>query len=156
MNSYILSLLAYVFGLSLLDLSTNKYYARSWRRADVYKKGLLVYYLLLHNVIYFVIYFSIFFLLYNFHTTSLQYFVAYFLLLVAVPLHWYTNNNRCWFTERQNELLGIDKGYAFRDTYSVLTNQHFKANPIRDNIYLGYLIVCIVASIAMMSVKASV
>ena len=156
MNSYILSLLAYVFGLSFLDLLTNKHYARIWHRINIDKKSQLVYYLLLHNIIYFVIYFSIFFLLYYFHTTSLTYFVAYFLLLVAVPLHWYTNNNRCWFTERQNELLGIDKEYGFRDTYSVLTNQHFKSNPIRDNVYLGYLIVCIVASIAMISIKVSV
>ena len=73
------------------------------------------------------------------------YFIMYLGLLILVPLHWYTNANKCWSTVTQNKLLGISEDVGFRDFISIILDIDtesgtLKEMTLRDKLYYGYLI----------------
>ena len=147
MNNYIFYLILFTIVSSFLDFSTNKFYKKIWAKKNKEQKNKILFYLFLHNILYYCIYFSLFFILYYRKSIDIKYVYYYLLILILVPIHWITNNNKCWFTVQQNKLLEIDENYGFRDPYLILTNSYTEIggeNNIRDKIYYYYLISAIV------------
>ena len=82
----------------------------------------------------------------------------YLALLIIVPLHWYTNNNQCWFTVQQNKLLEINEDYGFRDPYLIFTNTHSTgagSGTLRDKLYYYYLLFSIIITSLMLLLKSN-
>ena len=52
-------------------------------------------------------------------------------ILIIAHLHWYTNNNKCWYTVKQNELLGIDINTGFRDFIAIFNNSYPEVGTIK-------------------------
>jgi hypothetical protein len=73
-----------------------------------------------------------------------------------VPLHWKTNDDKCWFTIQQNQLLEINDMYGFRDPCLILTNRQSMTagtGGLRDKLYYIYFIGSIMATVAMIFMK---
>lgn len=157
MNNYIFSLFIFTLILSVIDFNNNEFYKKVWNKKSFKDKSFLIFYLIFHNALYFCIYITLFFTLYNYKTININYLFYYLALLVAVPLHWLTNNNQCWFTIQQNKLLEIENDFGFRDPYLVLTNTHARGSgdmTLRDHFYYGYLITAIIITFSMIVVKS--
>ena len=140
---YLLFLVIFTIIMSYLDYTTNIYYKRVTNKISFKEKMKLIGLLILHNIIYFTLYFSFFFIIYYYNTINSNYIIIYCFYVFITFLHWQTNNNRCRFTEMQNEILGIDKSIGFRDPYAILFNIHAKnagTGTLRDQLYYGYII----------------
>ena len=143
MGLYLQLLIGFVVIFSSLDVIQNKHYPRVWAHKTLGEKFGLIFYLLLHNALYFCIYASFPYLLVKYKSVPTRYIVAYLALLVAMPLHWATNNQQCWVTVQQNRLLEISEDTVFRDPYQILFNLHTDGSGslgFRDQAYYGYLI----------------
>ena len=146
MNIYLTGLFAHVIIFSILDFYTNKFYKKVWNKKKLKDKFLLILLLIFHNVIYYLIYFTLPYILYYYNKLDIKYLILYLSLVTYIPIHWYTNNNQCWFTLQQNNLLEIEKDYGFRDWYSIIFNKYYRGSGdmgLRDQIYYGYLFVSI-------------
>ena len=141
-NKYVIFLIVYTVFASVIDFYTNRFVPKVWSKRTFNEKLQMIFYLVLHNVLYYLIYFTLPFVMYNYKTVKMTYLLSYLALLIAVPLHWRTNDDKCWFTVQQNKLLEIDERYGFRDPYLILTNQQACTGngAIRDKLYYYYLI----------------
>jgi len=142
MHLYIQGLLLYVLIFSIWDFCNNKYYIEAWKTISRIDKFKLIGLLLFHNVLYYFIYFSIFFIHIYYDKVPSKYILYSLILTVTVKLSWLSNNNRCWFTEKQNEILGIDSGIGFRDFYSIIFNKYpvnSGTGTFRDSLYNYFL-----------------
>lgn len=156
MNTYLIFLIVFTILTSLIDFYTNKFYKKVWYKKSLKEKSLLIFYLLLHNVLYYCIYFTLFFAFYYYKTIKLKHLLSYLMLLIIIPVHWKTNDNKCWFTVQQNKLLEINESYGFRDPYLILTNGHSMTSGtggLRDKLYYNYLIGAIIATSIMIFMK---
>ena len=139
-NKYKSLIINFTVIFSILELLKNKNFKRAMKKPGIIKKIKILILLIIHNVIFFVIYFSLPIFLYYLNQVTSTHLLFYLFILIIVPLHWYTNNNRCWFTVKQNQLLGIDENIAFRDFISTLFNIEFKYGSgnklsLREKIY---------------------
>jgi len=142
MHPYIQGLLLYTIVFSIWDFCTNKYYIESWKTTPCIDKFKLIGLLLFHNILYYLIYFTVFFIHKYYKTIPSTYILSYILLVVSVKLNWLSNNNQCWFTKKQNELLNIDTRTGFRDFYTIIFNtypQGAGTGTTRDMIYNSYI-----------------
>lgn len=156
MNTYIIYLIVFTIFASLIDFYTNHFYKRVWYKKSLKEKSLLIFYLLFHNVLYYCIYFTLFFTIYYYKTIKLKHLLSYLMLLIIIPLHWKTNDDKCWFTVQQNRLLEINESYGFRDPFLILTNNHSLTSGtggLRDKLYYNYLIGAIVVTSIMIFIK---
>lgn len=156
MNTYLIFLIVFTIFTSLIDFYTNKFYKKVWYKKSLKEKILLIFYLVLHNVLYYCIYFTLFFAIYYYKTIKLKHLLSYLILLIIIPIHWKTNDNKCWFTVQQNKLLEINESYGFRDPYLILTNGHSMTSGtggLRDKLYYNYLIGAIIATSIMIFMK---
>lgn len=158
MNIYLIYLLSYVIHFSIMDFFTNKFYKRIWHKKKFNEKILLIFYLLLHNTLYYCIYFTLPYILYYHNSIKINYLYNYLVLVIFVPIHWITYNNRCWLTVQQNKLLEISEDYGFRDFISIFFNLQTKSGDggIRDTLYYLYLIICIIITIALIFYKQNI
>ena len=140
-NNYVIFLIVYTVFASVIDFYTNRFVPKVWPK-NFSRKVTMIFYLVLHNVLYYLIYFTLPFVIYNYKTVTMKHLIMYLALLIAVPVHWKTNDDKCWFTVQQNKLLEIDERYGFRDPYLILTNQQACTGngALRDKLYYDYLI----------------
>ena len=158
MHNYVSLLIVYTIVVSIVDFYSNDFYNKVWKKKSFKEKIGLVFFLLFHNVLYYLIYFTLFFIIYYYKSVKIKYIAMYLALLIIVPLHWYTNNNKCWFTVQQNKLLEISEDYGFRDPYLVFTNTHSSgagSGTIRDKIYCYYLFSSIIITSVMLFLKSN-
>ena len=155
-NQYLIFMFLYVSIFSIYEIFNNKDYIKALKSKDS-KKAEIIFYLLLHNIIYVAIYFSLFFIIYNIKTIHINYLYLYLILLISIPTHWIMNNNQCWFTVKQNKLLGIKLDTGFRDFVSIIMNIDTESKTdqfnIRDKIYYGYLIAATIITILLIFFK---
>ena len=150
MNDYFIYLISYVILFSIFDFYTNKFYKRIWHKKTFSEKILIIFYLLLHNVIYFCIYFTLPYILLYYRNIHINYLYYYLALIVFIPTHWITNDNKCWVTVEQNKLLEISEDYGFRDLTAILFNLHPKSDGgTRDKIYYFYLMSAIIITFVL-------
>ena len=144
-NIFYNSFLLYVVIFSLWDLFTNKYYIREWDKLNNYRRIALISLLFFHHVIYFLIYFTIFFIVGGVIKREKSLY-AYLALVVCVVLHWVTNNNNCFLTEWQNQIMKVKENIGFRDVYSIVTNTFPVSNwnSLRNNLYYSAIITNII------------
>ena len=140
-------MLLYVAIFSLIELKVNKHYRKPHK-----EKSSIISLLLLHNIIYVLIYFTILFIIYYWKRVPLYVLYAYVLFLIYIPIHWYKNDNKCWFTLQQNKLLGLDEDVGFRDFISILTNTfpetgEYQDMNMRDLFYYSYIVIAIIITI---------
>jgi hypothetical protein len=145
---------------SFLDMIKNPHYKKAMKNASINKKFYLILLLAIHNIIYFGVYFSLPLFLCYFNQVTTKHLCLYLLVVILVPLHWYTNNNRCWFTVKQNELLGLDINTGFRDFYAILFDADTKTNEgeystLRNSIYYLYLSASIIVTIYLLYIKSN-
>lgn len=158
-NRYISLITIFTAVFSILDLIKNKHYKKAMKKSCLNKKIKLLILLAIHNIIYFAIYFSLPLFLCYFKQVTPKHIYIYLFFLFIVPLHWYTNNNRCWFTVKQNELLGIDKDCGFRDFVSILFDLDSKTNnneygTFRNMIYYLYLMASLIITLYLLYIKS--
>lgn len=155
MNIYLIFLIIYTFFTSIVDFYTNKFYSKVWEKKTTKEKGLLIFYLIFHNILYYLIYFTLFFILYYYKSINIKYLIYYLILLIIIPIHWKTNNNRCWFTVQQNKLLEIDEDYGFRDLYLIFTNTHVNTSKssLRNKLYYYYIFFSIIITTLLIIFK---
>tara|TARA_B100001029_G_C14923667_1_gene373485 strand:- start:43 stop:294 length:252 start_codon:yes stop_codon:yes gene_type:complete len=80
----------------------------------------------------------------------------YLFIVIAVPIHWLTNDNKCWITVEQNKLLEISEDYKFRDFYAILTNTYPKTGSLIwyfDHSYTFFLFFAFISCIVMLIKK---
>lgn len=112
----------------------------------------LVVLLIAHNLIYPYLYFTLLFLVSG--AVKGRIFVAlYFLVCTGVLFHWISNDNQCFLTQMQNEVMDVE-GVGFRDMYNVLTNTYTENNAsslrsilyyaaiVTNILYSGFYLVC--------------
>ena len=157
MNLYLNFLIGFTIIASFLDFNSNKFYEKIWDKKSLKEKSLLIFYLFIHNVLYYCIYFTLLFTIYYYKNIKLKYLLGYLVLLILVPIHWKTNDNKCWFTVQQNKLLEINENHGFRDPYMIITNSHSmilgKAAELRNKVYYNYMIFAIIATSIMILMK---
>jgi len=94
-------------------------------------------------MIYFGIYFTLPLLISNFKDISSNYLIYYLMLLFYVIITWTSNDDKCWWTVKQNELLGIDTNYGFFDFIATITDTYPKTgnkeSSLRDKLYWYYV-----------------
>jgi len=116
----------------------------------------LVFYMLFHNVLFFCIYITFPFILFKYKSIPTRFIGLYLMLLIAIPLHWVTNNNQCWFTVQQNKLLEIPEDAVFRDPYQIIFNLYTDGSGsmgFRDKAYYGYLITAMVGTAYLLAYR---
>lgn len=118
---YYISLFMYVIIFSIWDFKTNEHYFDKWESLSFYDKLRLSILIVVHNILFFFIYFTVFFISVGIIKREL-YVKLYLGLVVAVLLHWLTNNNRCIFTQWHNRIIGISDDVGFRDFYAIIMN----------------------------------
>ncbi len=143
-NKYFLYLTIFTLITSYFESIRNKFFILRLKEKNFCRNLLLILLLFIHNIIYFVIYFTLPLLIFKFKEVKLKHLFYYLSILIIVPLHWYTNNNKCWFTVKQNELLGININTGFRDFIDIFTDTYSKVGSnkkknFRDNVYYFYL-----------------
>ena len=143
-NKYFLYLTIFTLITSYFESIRNKFFILRLKEKNFCRNLLLILLLFIHNIIYFGIYFTLPLLIFNFEEIKLKHLFYYLSILIIAPLHWYTNNNKCWFTVKQNELLGININTGFRDFIAIYNNTYpvvgtIKKKKFRDNIYYYYL-----------------
>ena len=93
-NKYVIFLIVYTVFASLIDFYTNRFVPKVWPKRTFNERLQMIFYLVLHNVLYYLIYFTLPFVMYNYKTIKMKYLVGYLALLIAVPLHWKTNDDK--------------------------------------------------------------
>lgn len=149
----LIGLVVFTTVFSVADFMTNKFYQRIWPKATTKIKRSLIYYLFLHNAIYFILYISIFILCICYKSVHIGWYILYLCGMITLQLHWWTNNDKCGITQKQNKLLQIHENYAFRDPYSIVFSKYYRDNPNRSRIYHIYTITCIVIVCACIGCK---
>lgn len=146
MRSYFVFLFSYMVVFSLIDFSTNKHYARDWPGMSTARRAELVALLLVHNLIYPYLYFTLLFILGG-AVKSRTFVAMYFIVCTGVLFHWISNDNQCFLTQMQNEVMDVE-GLGFRDTLSVLTNTYTENNAgsLRSVLYYAAIVTNIVYS----------
>ena len=144
--------------VSYLEATKNKFFILKLKEKKICRNLLLILLLITHNMIYFGLYLTLPYLIFNFRKIEMKYIVYYLLVLIIVPIHWYTNNNKCWFTVKQNELLGIDGKTGFRDFIDIFNDTYpevgsNKNRNFRDNVYYFYLYFALFITIFMIYKK---
>lgn len=157
-SRYFSYLVIFTLTISYFESIRNKFFILRLKEKKFYRNLSLILLLFIHNMIYFGIYFTLPLLIFNFEEVTLKHLFYYLLILIIVPLHWYTNNNKCWFTVKQNKLLGIDINTGFRDFIAIFNNTYpevgtMKKKNFRDNIYYYYLYFAIGITIFMIYKK---
>ena len=158
-NRYVSLITIFTSVFSILDLLKNPNYKKAMKNSCLSKKIKLILLLAIHNIIYFGVYFSLPLFLCYFNQLTSKHLYIYLSVLILVPLHWYTNNNRCWFTVKQNELLGIDIDSGFRDFFAILFDSDIKSNNgelsiIRNLIYYIYLLFSFIVTLYLIYIKS--
>ena len=158
-KKYITLITIFTSLFSFLDLIKNPNYKRAMKNSTISKKIKLILLLAIHNIIYFGVYFSLPLFLCYFNQVTNKHLYIYLIFLIAVPLHWYTNNNRCWFTVKQNELLGVDIDTGFRDFFAILFDTDISSNKgdislFRNLIYYIYLLFSFIITFYLIYVKS--
>lgn len=143
---------------SYFESIRNKFFILRLKEKKFCRNLSLILLLLFHNIIYYGIYFTLPLLIFNFAEVQLKHLFYYLSILIIAPLHWYTNNNKCWLTVKQNELLGIDINTGFRDFIDIFTNTYSKVGSnkkknFRDNVYYFYLYFALFITIFMIYKK---
>ena len=110
------------------------------------RRAELVVLLLVHNLIYPYLYFTLLFILGG-AVKSRTFVAIYFTVCTGVLFHWISNDNQCFLTQMQNEVMEVE-GLGFRDTLSVLTNTYTENNPsgLRSILYYAAIVTNIVYS----------
>lgn len=156
MNNYVFYLVLFTLTTSVVDFYNNKFYKKCWNKKSFKDKIILIALLIIHNVIYYCIYITLIFTLYYYKSIKIHHLYYYLFILIAVPTHWLTNGNQCYFTLEQNKMLGINKNYGFRDPYLIFTNTHASgagSMTPRDYFYYIYLISAILITTYMIIKK---
>ena len=128
---------------SIAYFKRNKHYRKVWTKRLFKEKVALLTLLVFHNVLFFTIYATLPFLAFYYKELAGHYFLMYLGILIGIILHSVTNNNQCWSTVKQNELLEIDKYAGFRDFYAIIFNVYSVdagKMGLRGKVYYGYLI----------------
>ena len=94
-NKYFLYLIIFTIITSYFESIRNKYFILRLKEKNFCRNLLLILLLITHNMIYFGIYLTLPYLIFNFRKIEMKYIVYYLLVLIIVPIHWYTNNNKC-------------------------------------------------------------
>ena len=147
-------LLVYTLVFSVADGLTNRFYNRVWPRATACQRRRLLFFLVAHNAMYYLMYISPLVLLARYAHVRLGWFVLYLAGLAVLQLHWWTNDDRCGLTDIQNDLLGIDDDYTFRDPYAIATNTYPRNSPARSRMYHYYTLVCAALACGAVGFKA--
>ena len=158
-ENYLIFMVIYVGIFSILEIKYNNNYKKALKKHNNRKNIKILLLLLLHNIVYVAIYFTLPYILYYHNEVQLKHLYVYLLLLIYVPIHWYSNDNKCILTVMQNELLEIDKDTGFRDFISILANINTETGEIdslnkRDRIYYAYLFIAIIVTISMIYLKS--
>ena len=158
-ENYLIFMVIYVGIFSILELKYNNNYKKALKKKNNWKNIKILLLLLLHNIVYVVIYFTLPYILYYHNLVQLKHLYVYLLLLIYVPIHWYSNDNKCLLTVKQNELLGIDKDTGFRDFISILANINTETGEIdslnkRDRLYYAYLLIATIVTIGLIYLKS--
>ena len=113
----------------------------------------LILLLLIHNLIYPYLYFTILFLVSGSIKNRL-FVAAYFVVCSGVLVHWISNNNQCFLTEMQNDVMDVE-GVGFRDMYNIMTNTHTETDPnsLRNKLYYAAIVTSIVYSACYLFLK---
>ena len=149
----LIGLVVFTTVFSVADFMTNKFYQRIWPKATTKIKRSLIYYLVLHNAIYFILYISIFILCICYKSVHIGWYILYLCGMITLQLHWWTNNDKCGITQKQNKLLRIHENNTFRDPYSIVFSKYYKDNPQRSKLYHMYTLTCIVIVSACIGCK---
>ena len=131
-----------------LDFFRNKDYYNIWDKKTFFEKMLLIYYLIIHNFIYFVAYIFPIILFLN-KSCNKYYLLFYIFFAIGTLISWYLYNDFCFLTVKQNELLEIDKDYKFRSPEDIILNRHIKLsenNKLFNDMYYYYLYFTIIFS----------
>ena len=159
---FIKILIIYVIFFTLLDHFRNKFHKNIWKKIKRKKKIKIIKYNLLHNFIFFITFFTGPYSIYmykdmfsescnNYNCFQILIIFFHLIILVYTLYGWISNNNKCGLTIIQNEQLGIDKDYAYRDFYSVIFNKYYKVDDskLRDDIYYLSLFINIAINIVI-------
>ena len=152
---YLICLAYYVLIFSILEIKYNKDYEKAFKKEKLNLNLMIFGLLLFHNAVYFCIYFTLLFILY--YSKNIPSYLLYFylILLIYVLIHWYLNNNKCWITLKQNELLDIDKDTGFRDCFSILMDTNSKTGSLkninkRDKFYYIYIYFALITTLILL------
>ena len=126
---------------------------RAWPRATACQRRRILFFLVVHNAMYYLLYISPLVLLARYAHVRLGWFVLCLAGLAVLQLHWRTNNDRCGLTDIQNDLLGINDDYTFRDPYAVATNTYPRNSPARSRLYHSYTLACAALACVVIGLK---
>lgn len=126
--NYFKYLLTYVIFFSSLELSTNKFYDKIWNKKTNIEKIKIIFLLIAHNIACFIIFGTLPYILIYYKTINWKLILIYLFIAIAVPIHWTTNNGKCYITVKQNKLLEISEDYSYRNIGNILTNSYPKIN----------------------------
>ena len=152
---YLICLVYYVLIFSILEIKYNKDYEKAFKKKNLNLNLMIIGLLLFHNAVYFSIYFTLLFILYYSKNIPIYLLYLYLILLIYILIHWYLNNNKCWITLKQNELLDLDKDIGFRDCFSILMNYNTKTGSLkninkRDKFYYIYIYFAIMTTLILL------
>jgi hypothetical protein len=158
-EKFFIFMIVYSGIFSILELKYNNNYKKALKKNNNWKNIKILLLLLLHNIVYVAIYFTLPYILYYHNLVQLKHLYVYLLLLIYVPIHWYSNDNKCLLTVKQNELLGIDKDTGFRDFISILANINIETSEInslnkRDRLYYAYLLIATIVTVGLIYLKS--
>ena len=127
---YGLYIILYALLITGWEITMNKYFSSNFPNLTIEKKIKIIIILIAHHIISFFLFFGIFLLL-NGIIKKTKYIYTYIFFNLAIVFHWKTNNNRCKFTEFQNEILNIDENLGFRNLHNIILNNY--PHNIRDS-----------------------
>ena len=155
MNNYIVILFTLSLIISIAEFYTCKYYSKIWEKKRLYEKIELLLILYIHHFIFAYVAITFPYILFNYKTIHIKYIVLYIFTLLLIPFHWYTNNNKCYITEIQKQLLEIKGEYNFRNIYMIITNKYnnYIENIQSGYLYLSYMTVALTITIGLLIVR---
>ena len=136
---YISSLLSFTFIFTTLDLVTNPNIKTAFTQLSTSKILEYTILLLLHNAVYFSIYFTIFFLIFFKNMIDKDTILIYLIYLVAVVLHWRSNNDKCRLTQIKNDIINIPTDTGFRDPYTIIMGIYNPGGDLRSLLYNSFM-----------------
>mgnify|MGYP001478142108 CR=1 FL=1 len=150
--NYFKYLLTYVIIFSSLELYTNKFYHKIWNKKTNMEKIKIIFLLIAHSIACFIIFGTLPYILIYYKTINWKLILIYLFIIIAVPIHWTTNNSQCFITVEQNKLLEISEDYTYRNIGNILTNSYPKINK-NLSAYEYILIIAIISCVVILFKK---